>query len=96
MVFPDDDPGSAVETGPPVLERFNLFEPVELSYILEPLVDELPGAGTVGADLAAVFPRTAAGSVQHVFSTPRDRADAAVLVQHGLRKILEFGANGGP
>ena len=82
VVFPDDDSGAAFETGPPVLEGFNLFKPVELSYILEPLVDELPGAGTVEADLASVFPRTATGSVQHVLGAPCDRADTAVLVQH--------------
>ena len=52
-----------------------------MSYALEPLIDELPGTGTVRADFAAVFARTATGPIQHMLGTPRHRANAAVFMQ---------------
>lgn len=84
VVFPDDHPASAVDGGTPVLGGLDRFQPVQFADVLEPLVDELPGAGAGGPHLAAVFTGAAAGTVQHVLRAPGDRADAAVLVEDAL------------
>lgn len=70
MIFPDDHAASAVDAGVPVLGGLDRFEAIELADSLEALVDELPGAGAVGPDLAAVFPGAAAGAVEHVLRAP--------------------------
>ena len=82
VVFAYNYTRPAAETRAPVLRRFNLFKPVELSDALQPRIDELPGARTVGPDFAAVFTRTSAWPVEHVFGAPRHRTDSAIFIQH--------------
>ncbi len=96
MIFPDNHPASPVDAGIPVLGGLDRFQPVEFADILEPLVDELPGAGPVGSHLAAVFPRAAAGAVQHMLCAPGDRADAAVLMENAFAAGDAFFRPGGP
>ena len=66
----------------PVLRRRYPAEFVKLTDLLEACIDELPGARRVGADLAAILTRTAAGAVEHSLGAARDRADPAILVQN--------------
>jgi hypothetical protein len=40
----------------PILGSFNGFQSIEFTDIFQSLVDELPGAGPVGSNLAPVFP----------------------------------------
>ena len=82
MVLTDEDPAAAVKAWAPVLGRFDFFEPVELSDAFKPLVYELPAAGAIRADLAAVFTGPAARSVKHVLGTACPRADTAILMQY--------------
>ena len=63
MVLADDCAAAAVQRGAPVLGRRDPLQPVELPDALQPLINELPGAGPVRPHFAAVFPRPAAGAV---------------------------------
>jgi hypothetical protein len=67
MIFPDDHPAPPVDGGTPVLGGPDR---------LEPLVDELPGAGAIRPHFAAVLPRAAARDVEHVLCALGDGADA--------------------
>jgi len=80
----------------PVLGGLNRFQSIEFTDILEPLIDELPGAGPIGSHLAPVLPRAAARAVQHVLRTPGDGADAAVLMENAFTAGDTFFRPGGP
>ena len=84
MIFPDDHSASPVDARIPVLRGLNGFQAVEFTDTLESLIDELPGTGPVGSHLAPVFPRPAARTVQHVFRTPGDGANAAILMENAF------------
>jgi hypothetical protein len=60
-----------------VFRRLDLFQAVELADGAEALVDELPGAGAILSDLAAIGGAATAGAVEHALGTAGDRADAA-------------------
>ena len=54
VVFADNNTRAAAEAGAPCL-GLDLLQPVELADIFKPLIDKLPGTGTVRPDFAAVF-----------------------------------------
>ena len=82
MIFTDDYAGATIKTQTPILEWFNLFEPVELSYTLKPLIYELPCTWKVRPNFAMIFARATARPIQHVLGTSCNRANATILMQH--------------
>jgi hypothetical protein len=72
VIFADDDPVDAVEAGVPVFGWGDFLETVELADVFEALIDELPGALAVGADLATVLSGAAARAVEQMFGAARD------------------------
>jgi hypothetical protein len=96
MIFPDDHPASPMDACIPVLGGLDRSQPVEFTDALEPLVDELPGAGPVSPHFAAIFPRAAARAVQHMLRAPDDGTDTAVLMQNAFSAGDTFLRPGGP
>ena len=64
VILADDDTRAAAQAGAPLLGRRDFLQPVQLTYTLQTLIDQLPGAGAVRPDFAAVFPRATAWAVQ--------------------------------
>ena len=63
MILPHESSYTAGEAGAPVFGGLDLFEFVGLSGVGQALIDQLPSAFGVGADLAAVFAGATAGAV---------------------------------
>jgi len=54
MIFPDDNPASAMDAGVPILGGFDGFQSIEFTDTFQSLVDKLPGAGPIGSDCASL------------------------------------------
>ena len=74
------DPRPSAQAAVPLLGQLDFVQPFQLVYILEPLINQLPGAGAVRPYLTAVFPGAAAGPVEHMLGAACHGADTAVLV----------------
>ena len=76
MILAYESSAATGQAGAPVFGGVDLLELIGLAYVGEAFVDELPAAGDIGTHFAAIFPRAAAGAVEHVFGTACDGTDA--------------------
>ena len=90
MLLADDFAWTGIPGGAPVFGHDDLFKAIQLADSLEPVVNQLPRAGSLGIHFAVVLGRSAARSVQQSLRATRHRADTTELCQHAIAAAQTF------
>lgn len=64
MVFSHQFPGTIAKLRIPILGGLHILQSIQLTDVLQPFVNKLPGTGLVGIYLAVLVLSTPAGTVE--------------------------------